>query len=66
MLQPIGMSSFAISSVTPQSNPAATALQSANTSASQAIQDMLSISAQGMAASLSGGEGSMSGGEGGG
>ncbi|HQU46926.1 MAG TPA: hypothetical protein PK867_29245 [Pirellulales bacterium] len=47
-------------------SPAPSALQSANAAASQAIQDMLSISQQGMAASLSGGEGGMSGGEGGG
>jgi hypothetical protein len=65
MLQSIG-TSFAISNFTPQTNAAATALQSANTASSQAIQDMLSISAQGMAASLAGGEGGMSGGEGGG
>jgi hypothetical protein len=65
MLQPIG-TSFAISNFTVQSNNAVSSLQSANAASSQAIQDMLTISQQGMAASLAGGEGGMSGGEGGG
>jgi hypothetical protein len=56
MLQGIG-ASFAISHFKPQANQAAAALQSAAAASSQALQDILTISQQGLAASISGGEG---------
>jgi hypothetical protein len=62
MLQPLGPS-LAISQYNFQPNQAASAPQSANAASSQAIQDVLSISQQGMAASLAALEAGSSGGE---